>query len=134
MREGMRESEALSLTWECVDLKRGAIRLDKNKTDDPRSWALDAGVARALRVYRECFPSDASASGLVFVSPNGEAISKLGLAELLRGSPRDRVREPRLFHGMCRKLELAGVVEPALAKALGKRTGRRRSRAAADFD
>ena len=106
VREGMRESEALSLTWECVDLKRGAIRLDKNKTDDPRSWALDAGVARALRVYRKCFPSDASASGLVFVSPNGEAISKLGLAELLRGSPRDRVREPRLFHGMCRKLEL----------------------------
>jgi integrase len=84
VREGTRENEALSLTWECVDLKRGAIRLDKNKTDDPRSWALDAGVVRALRVYRECFRSDASAGGLVFVSPNGEAISKFGLAELLR--------------------------------------------------
>ena len=46
-REGMREGEALALTWADVDLERGAVRLDKNKTDDPRAWALSAGVAAA---------------------------------------------------------------------------------------
>src|SRR5690606_29433428 len=33
-REGLRLSEALGLTWADFDLTRGAVRLDKNKTDD----------------------------------------------------------------------------------------------------
>ncbi|AKV04574.1 hypothetical protein AKJ09_11237 [Labilithrix luteola] len=48
-REGMRSSEALHMTWGDLDLTRGAVRLDVNKTDDPRSWALDPGTAEALR-------------------------------------------------------------------------------------
>lgn len=49
-REGMRSaSEAASLTWADVDLVRGAINLDENKTDDPRSWVLDPGVVRRWR-------------------------------------------------------------------------------------
>ncbi len=52
-REGLRTSEALSLTWEALDLERGSIRLDRNKTSDPRAWALDPGVVRALRWWRE---------------------------------------------------------------------------------
>lgn len=51
-REGMRRSEAAALTWNDVDLERGAITLDKNKTDEPRAWALDAGVVRALAAWR----------------------------------------------------------------------------------
>ncbi len=47
-REGLRTNEALSLTWQDLDLERGSVRLDRNKTDDPRAWALDQGVARAL--------------------------------------------------------------------------------------
>jgi hypothetical protein len=47
-REGMRFSEALDLNWTCLDLERGAVRLDKNKTRDPRTWKLDPGVQRAL--------------------------------------------------------------------------------------
>jgi integrase len=51
-REGCRVSEALALRVGLdVDLERGAIRLDKNKTDDPRAWALDPGVSRALATY-----------------------------------------------------------------------------------
>ena len=46
-REGLRASEALSLTWEDVDLENGMLHLDENKTDDARSWALDLGVAEA---------------------------------------------------------------------------------------
>lgn len=47
-REGMRASELLALTWRDVDLDRGVITLDRNKTDDARAWALDLGVCRAL--------------------------------------------------------------------------------------
>ncbi|MDD9941079.1 MAG: site-specific integrase [Myxococcales bacterium] len=51
-REGMRKGEAMSLTWSALDLIRGAVRLDKNKTDDPRAWALDPGVTAALRAFK----------------------------------------------------------------------------------
>ena len=50
----------------------------------PRTQRADAGVVQALRVYREWVRSEASMAGLVFVSPNGDSISKYGLAELLR--------------------------------------------------
>jgi integrase len=78
-REGMREGEALGLTWECVDLVRGMVRLDENKTDDPRAWALDPGVARALRIYRQHLAPDAEGSDTVFIQR-----SKFGLAETFR--------------------------------------------------
>jgi len=39
----------MGMTWSDLDLDRGVVRLDKNKTDDPRSWALDPGTAEALR-------------------------------------------------------------------------------------
>jgi integrase len=67
-REGMRSSEALRMTWSDLDLKRGAVRLDKNKTDDPRAWALDPGTAEALRRWRAMLgaaPPDALVFGLV---------------------------------------------------------------------
>lgn len=47
-REGCRRKEALSLQWRDLDLARGAITLDRNKTDDPRAWALRADVVEAL--------------------------------------------------------------------------------------
>ncbi|HEX9620003.1 MAG TPA: tyrosine-type recombinase/integrase [Polyangiaceae bacterium] len=52
-REGCRVSEALGLTFRDVDLERGAVSLDKNETDDPRTWALDPSVAEALRRWRD---------------------------------------------------------------------------------
>ena len=51
-REGMRLGEALSLTWNDLDLKRGAVKLDKNKTNDPRAWALSRSVTAALSAFR----------------------------------------------------------------------------------
>jgi len=50
-REGWHVSEALDLQWADLDLVRGAVRLDKNKTDDPRAWALAPGVAAALKHF-----------------------------------------------------------------------------------
>lgn len=52
-REGMRHGEAEGLTWADLDLDHGMVRLDANKTDDPRSWALRPGTARALKQWRK---------------------------------------------------------------------------------
>jgi integrase len=76
VREGMREGEALARTWGDVDLERGAIRLDKNKTDDPRAWALDAGVVAALRAYRKHFRASSQPTDAVFVAPSGVPLRK----------------------------------------------------------
>jgi integrase len=53
----MRAGEAMRLEWSDVDLARGAVKLDTNKTDDPRAWALDPGVVRALAVLRKMNPN-----------------------------------------------------------------------------
>ncbi len=52
-REGMRAGEAGALQWRDVDFVVGTVRLDTNKTDDPRAWPLDAGVLRALARWHE---------------------------------------------------------------------------------
>lgn len=52
-REGMRASEVRALTWADLDLKRGMVKLDRNKPDEPRSWALDAGVHAAPVWWRQ---------------------------------------------------------------------------------
>jgi integrase len=62
-REGCRLSEALSLRWSDLDLERGAVRLDKNKTDDPRAWALRPDVGHALKASKD---EDAEPNELVF--------------------------------------------------------------------
>ena len=64
-REGMRRGEALALTWADLDFERGAVRLDANKTDDPRAWALSPGVAEALKALK---PEGAAATARVFAS------------------------------------------------------------------
>jgi len=64
-REGMRKGEAQRLTWADLDLERGMVSLDENKTDRPRSWVLDPGVAKVLAMWRTQ-AGGKSASGLVF--------------------------------------------------------------------
>jgi integrase len=83
-REGMREGEAFSLSWGDLDLTRGAVRLDKNKTDDPRAWALMPGTTAALKAYRKKLSPEPKAADLVFLDPQGQQHSKFGAAELLR--------------------------------------------------
>jgi len=51
-REGDRKGESLALVFDDFDLPAEMVNLDKNKTDDPRSWRLSPGVARALSAYK----------------------------------------------------------------------------------
>ncbi len=52
-REGLRASELGSLRWRDVDLDHGRVRLDENKTDDPRAWALSPDVVRTLKWWKK---------------------------------------------------------------------------------
>ncbi len=64
-REGMRWGEATHLTWADLDMERGLVRLDENKTADPRMWALGSDVAEGLRRWRKLVPK-AKPGDLVF--------------------------------------------------------------------
>lgn len=81
-REGFRVSEALKLTWDDLDLDHGIVALDENKTDDPRSWTLDPGVAAALRIWRSMVK--ARRTGLVLRAPDGTVPERVALARQLR--------------------------------------------------
>lgn len=74
VREGCRVTETLSLRRSDLDLKRGAIRLEQNKTDDPRMWALSPGVAAALAHFED------EPNELVFEPP----ADPLSMARVLR--------------------------------------------------
>lgn len=59
-REGLRISEAFGLVWADLDLERGVLRLDKNKTGRPRRWKLRDDVARALRAHHRSIKPSSS--------------------------------------------------------------------------
>ncbi|HKQ71865.1 MAG TPA: tyrosine-type recombinase/integrase [Polyangiaceae bacterium] len=82
-REGCRTGEATDLRIGVdVDLDKGVIRLDENKTDDPRAWALNPAVVRALAAwakFREAKPGD-----FLFVDEAGLPFDNQKLAGQLR--------------------------------------------------
>jgi integrase len=96
-REGMRLGEALALTWPDLDLNRGVVRLDTNKTDDPRSWVLGEDVTRALLAWKKLRGKKAEKVSHVF--PAALIGPRNDLADLLREG-----------------LTLAGVTRPELTK------------------
>ncbi len=69
-REGTRASEAALIEWVDIDLRRGVLRLEENKTDDPRAWALSPGVATALRAWRKMRTEGSYVFGDGIVPPN----------------------------------------------------------------
>jgi excisionase family DNA binding protein len=97
IREGFRVSELLGLTWACVDLDRGVVVLDENKTDDPRSWMLDQGVAEALRRWKKHFAWRPSPTAPVLRAREESFVERYNLARYLR-----------------KALEAAGVTRPQL--------------------
>lgn len=100
-REGMRKSGALGLTWADIDLKKGVVTLDDNKTDDPRAWALGSDVAEALRRWHKL-------SG----KPKGPApVFKLPVGDLRSDDLRDNlkragVRRPQLFESNDKRMPI----------------------------
>ncbi len=96
MREGMRTDEMAALRWREVDLERGRVNLDANKTDDPRDWDLRPDTVEALRRWKHlCRPNDAP-SDRVFAE-GGVPLNVEHLAvQLRRDLWRVGVRRPQL--------------------------------------
>jgi integrase len=83
-REGCRPSEALRFQRPDFDLERGAATLDRNKTDDPRAWALSPGVAKAIDVWWKSFRPKPGVDTLVFLQDDGTKINRYNLARVFR--------------------------------------------------
>ena len=97
-REGLRKSEAGSLCWRDVDLERGAVRLDVNKTSDPRAWALRPDVAAALRKWKVHFRPEASDDDHVFAYDDGPLLNTEPLPGMIKDDLRlAKVTRPELY-------------------------------------
>ena len=94
-REGMRAGEATDLAWREIDLERGLVRLDANKTDEPRAWALDQNVTLALRQWRDR-QAGPGLEAPVFASSKGTRL-KLRADDFRDHLARAGVSRPELF-------------------------------------
>jgi integrase len=99
-REGMRRDEALSLTWRDVDLERGTLTLDQNKTSDPRAWVLGEDVVRALVRWRDV---QEKGSTLVFECSNQSIDAEHLAAELRRHLTKTEGIRAVLFQNTARR-------------------------------
>jgi integrase len=109
-REGMRTDEMAGLRWRAVDLERGRVVLDLNKTDDPRDWDLRPDVVEALSRWKKRQPCT-EPTDHVFAD-NGVPINVQHLAAHLRTDlrrvgvtreqlfERSKVRQPIRAHDL----------------------------------
>ncbi len=73
-REGMRESESGRLQWSDLDMVRGVVCLDKNKTDDARPpWPMFPGSLEAMKVWHELCGKPGP-DAFVFVDEKGKPL------------------------------------------------------------
>jgi len=110
-REGMRRSETMRLCWSDIDMSRGTVTLDENKTDDPRAWVLDPGVVIALERWRKLECPKAKESDEVFAGSD-EGMDEEHLAATFRSHlvragemrpvlfQRTKVRNPIRLHDL----------------------------------
>jgi integrase len=128
-REGCRVSEAIQLRVGLdVDLERGALKLDVNKTNDARTWALDPGVTRAIA--RWVMLSNLKAGALLFTDEFGRPHEVDKLAKRLRdhltraGVHRDELHNTGTNRRQLRAHDLRGTfVTMALANGENRGLG-----------
>ncbi len=131
-REGMRHEEGAGLDWADVDLDRGFIRLEENKTDDPRRWQMNAGCLRALKRWHEIQGRPAR-SAPIFVDTSGKRLrvtaedlraaylaAKVDRPELHTGA---RTTSPSGFHGLRSLFVTEALAHDRTEKWVRLRTG-----------
>lgn len=118
-RIGYRADEAASLTIADVDVERGIITLDENKTDDPRAPSFGPNLPgrewygpslmRALK-WKETYRKGAKPNEPFFIQPSGERIQVTGrLAERWRAmleasTTKAGIHRPELFKKTAKRL------------------------------
>lgn len=107
IREGFRVGELLGLTWSDIDLERGVVVLETNKTDEPRSWVLDPGVVEALRRWKAKFAWRPGPTSPILRTREGGRVDRFDLAEgLRRALTKAGVTRPQLFERTPTRLPL----------------------------
>lgn len=113
-REGCRTGEAATMRvgYE-IDLDRGVCSLSKNKTDDPRAWALDRAVKSALVAYVKL--RGLKRGDLIFTDEEGQQLDSARLADVVRdhletaGVDRDELHKAGENRGRFRAHDLRGT-------------------------
>ena len=130
-REGCRLGEALALRWCDLDLERGSVRLDANKTDDPRAWVMSPGVAEVLKAYRS---DDADSADLVFQTINGDHCAKRFRTDLTTAGvdraelhERSKNRRPIRIHDLRATFVTLALANGRTESWVADRTGHRSS-------
>ena len=141
-REGPRSGEAGALDLTDADLRRGVLTLDKNKTNDPRAWALDKAVVRALQAWiahrEQAHGGPLPPSAPLFVDEEGQRIADGGAERFRDHLKAAGIDRPELFERSDARLHIrlhdtrATFVTLALANGksetwVADRTGHRSS-------
>lgn len=145
---GLRRSEVMGMTWDCVDLERGEVRIEHGRvlldghrtaTDDPKSSAsrrtisveeVQPGTVALLRTLRARQAADRLAlgsgyqeTGLVLVDARGAPVRPELYSDRFRRLSRQAGLRPIHLHLIRRtlagQLERAGVPIPDAAAFLG---------------
>lgn len=104
VREGLRCGELIDAEVGQVDLDNGMFHLPTNKTDDPRSCALDPSVREAYRIYLKYFhPNPVAAAPLLFESDES---SSPAVADYIRAELR---RSGRSLRSLAEQLNVSHV-------------------------
>ncbi|HEY2369950.1 MAG TPA: site-specific integrase [Polyangiaceae bacterium] len=104
-REGFRIGEACALTIDAIDFVHGVVRLDENKTDDPRSWALGPDVVAALATWVKKYRRGARKTASLFVTDEGTPPTKR-YQHVLATELRERLEKALAAQGMKMRSEL----------------------------
>lgn len=108
-REGLRSSEARGLLVSDVDLRNGVCNLDRNKTDDPRTWVLSPGVLEALQRYLERHRPEAKQDEPLFMDPGGRGPPSDNLGRALRRDLKTAgVKRAQLFTSSSERIHMRG--------------------------
>ncbi len=138
-REGLRRDELAELRWEDLDLARGMLRLDVNKTQDARAWALSPDVVRTLTIWKERQGEAARAPGALVFTLGGEPLYVLKFAEHLRADlatagvkraelyERSGVRRPVRVHDLRSSFVTVSLANGRSETWVADRTGHRSS-------
>jgi integrase len=97
----MRKSEAQNLTWADLNLDKGVVSLDLNKTDRPRSWVLDPSVAQVLKQWKKMSTKKEDADP-VFVDIAWEKLASIYRSHCEAAG----IKRERLFQKKANKLQL----------------------------
>lgn len=131
-REGLRHDEGERLDWADIDLDRGTVRLEENKTNRPRRWTMNRGSWRALTHWYELMGKP-KRTRPVFVDDKGNRLhvscdelralysaALIDRHELHHGS---KTTQPTGFHGLRSMFVTENLANNKTEKWCNLRTG-----------